>query len=67
MAQEKLSWKHGRRIRGCQSVDEGRSPAEVAEIMGVGRTTVYDWLKRRVDPKALISHVRNLYEISDST
>jgi transposase len=42
-SQEALEW---RRYRAIELLDLGKSPAEVAEFLGVGRNTVYRWRRR---------------------
>jgi transposase len=42
-SQELLEW---RRYRAIALLEAGKSPAEVAEFLGVGRNTVYRWRRR---------------------
>jgi transposase len=42
-SQQTLEW---RRQRAIELLDIGKSPAEVAEFLGVGRNTVYRWRRR---------------------
>lgn len=42
-SQQTLEW---RRHRAIELLDSGKSPAEVAEFLGVGRNTVYRWRRR---------------------
>ena len=42
-SQQTLEW---RRQRAIELLEVGKSPAEVAEFLGVGRNTVYRWRRR---------------------
>jgi transposase len=42
-SQQTLEW---RRHRAIELLDDGKSPAEVAEFLGVSRNTVYRWRRR---------------------
>ena len=42
-SQQTLEW---RRHRAIELLDDGKSPAEVADFLGVSRNTVYRWRRR---------------------
>ena len=42
-SQQTLEW---RRHRAIELLDEGKSPSEVADFLGVSRNTVYRWRRR---------------------